>query len=84
MKKENVKRLLTEMIEREFDIDEIEDVFYYADHYLFSIRESKRKEENDEYREFWGLQVPVYRKQLKEKLDDYSLDYTIEEFEETF
>ena len=35
MKKESVKRLLTEMIEREFDTDEISDVFYDIDHYLF-------------------------------------------------
>ena len=32
MKKESVKRLLTEMIDREFQTDEIADVFYYIDH----------------------------------------------------
>lgn len=84
MKKENVKRLLAEMIEREFDTDEISDVFYDIDHYLFSIRESKRESETEEYREFWGSQIQHYRKQLVETLVEYSLDYTIEEIEEKF
>lgn len=84
MKKENVKRLLTEMIEREFDTDEISDVFYYIDHYLFSIRESKNENENDEYRNFWGSQIADYRKRLTETLEKYSLDYTIQEIEEKF
>ena len=84
MKKENVKRLLTEMIEREFDTDEISDVFYDIDHYLFSIRESKRESETKEYREFWFSQIPHYRKQLVKTLDNSSLDYTIQEIEENF
>ena len=84
MKKENVKRLLTEMIEREFDTDEISDVFYDIDHYLFSIRESKRESETKEYREFWGSQIADYRRRLTETLENYSLDYTIEEIEEPF
>ena len=82
MKKENIKRLLTEMIDREFDTDEIADVFCHIDKYLFSIRESKRKEEADYYRDFWRSQIDYYRKWLKEKLEDYSLDYTIQEIEE--
>lgn len=84
MKKENIKRLLTEMIEREFDTNEISDVFYDIDHYLFSIRESKRESETKEYREFWFSQIPHYRKQLVKTLKNYSLDYTIEEIEEKF
>ena len=84
MKKESVKRLLTEMIDREFQTDEIADVFYYIDHYLFSIRESKRESETDNYREFWGSQIPVYRKWLEECLEKYSLDYSLEEIEAKF
>lgn len=84
MKKENIKRMLTEMIEREFDTYEIADVFYYIDRYLFSIRESKNEKETDEYKEFWYRQIPYYRNRLIEKLDNYSLDYTIEEIEEQF
>ena len=84
MKKENIKRMLTEMIEREFDTNEIADVFYYIDHYLFSIRESKNEKETDEYKEFWYSQIPDYRNKLIETLDNYSLDYKIEEIEEQF
>lgn len=84
MKKENIKRLLTEMIEREFDTNEIADVFYYIDKYLFSVRESKRESETDEYREFWGNQIEDYRKWLVYTLEKYSLEYTIEEIEEQF
>ena len=84
MKKENIKRLLTEMIEREFDTDEIADVFYYIDRYLFSIRESKRGEETDSYRKFWESEIPHYREWLEKALEKYSLDYTIEEIEEQF
>jgi len=84
MKKENIKRLLTEMIEREFDTNEIADVFYYIDHYLFSIRESKREKETDSYRKFWENEIPHYREWLGKALGKYSLDYTIEEIEEQF
>ena len=84
MKKENVKRLLTEMIEREFDTNEVAEVFDDIDHYLFSIRESKRESETKEYREFWGSQIADYRRRLTETLENYSLDYTIEEIEEKF
>ena len=84
MKKENIKRLLTEMIEREFDTNEISDVFYDIDHYLFSIRESKRESETEDYRKFWGSQIDDYRRRLTETLENYSLDYTIEEIEEQF
>ena len=84
MKKENIKRLLTEMIEREFDTNEIADVFYYIDRYLFSLRESKREEETDYYRKFWGGEIAHYRKWLEEALEKYTLDYTIEEIEEQF
>lgn len=84
MKKENIKRLLTEMIEREFDTDEIADVFSYIDRFLFSIRESKRDGETDEYRTFWKSQIPYYRKCLKETLEKYYLDYTIKEIREKF
>ena len=84
MKKENIKRLLTEMIEREFDTDEIADVFRYIDQYLFSIRESKREEETAYYRKFWGNEIAHYRKWLEEALEKYSLEYTIEEIEEQF
>ena len=84
MKKENVKRLLTEMIEREFDTNEIADVFNDIDHYLFSIRESKNEKCDDEYREFWGSQIQHYCEQLEETLEKYCLDFTIEEIEEPF
>ena len=79
MKKENIKRLLTEMIEREFDIDEIAEVFNSIDHYLFSIRESKRESATDEYRKFWRGEIFHYCNWLAETLDKYSLDYTIQE-----
>ena len=84
MKKENIKRLLTEMIEREFDTNEIADVFYYIDSYLSSFRESKREEETDFYRKFWESEIPHYREWLEKALGEYSLDYTIEEIEEQF
>lgn len=84
MKKENIKRLLTEMIEREFDTYEIADVFRYIDQYLFSIRESKREEETAYYREFWESEIPHYREWLEKTLEKYSLDYTIKEIEEQF
>lgn len=84
MKKKNIKRLLTEMIEREFDTDEISDVFYDIDHYLFSIRESKNEKCDDEYREFWGSQIQHNCEQLEETLEKYCLDFTIEEIEEPF
>jgi hypothetical protein len=72
------------MIEREFDTNEIADVFYYIDHYLFSIRESKREKETDSYRKFWENEIPHYREWLGKALGKYSLDYTIEEIEEQF
>ena len=84
MEKENIKRLLTEMIEREFDTNEIADVFYYIDSYLFSLRESKREEETDSYRKFWESEIPHYCEWLEKALEKYSLDYTIEEIEEQF
>ena len=84
MKKENVKRLLTEMIEREFDTNEIADVFYYIESYLSAIRNSQREGEDEEYLNFWKKEIPTYRKWLEEKLEEYSLDYTIQEIEEEF
>lgn len=84
MKKENIKRLLTEMIEREFDTNEISDVFYYIDNYLSAVRNSKRENEDDEYLTFWKKEIPYYREWLEKALGKYSLDYTIQEIEEKF
>lgn len=84
MKKENVKRLLTEMIDREFDIYEVAEVFSCIDTYLFSVRESNRASDTEANRKFWRNEIDRYREWLEETLENYSLDYTIEEIEEKF
>ena len=84
MKKEKVKELLNELIEREFTIEEISDLFDYVDCYLSAKRESNREVEDEDYRKFHAVNIPRYRKWLQDKLDSYGLDYSIEDFEEPF
>lgn len=84
MKREKVKELLNELIEREFTIDEISDLIGDVKDYLYALKESQREEEDEDYRKFHAMSVPTYRKWLQETLDAMGLDYTIEDFEEEF
>lgn len=84
MKKEKVKELLNELVEREFTIEEMADLFGDAERYLSAKRESEREEEDEDYRAFHTRSVPIYRNWLQQTLDKYALDYTIEDFEEPF
>ncbi len=84
MKREKVKELLTELIERDFTIEEISNLMGDVKNYLDEKRESERKEEDEEYRKIHAESIPRYRKWLQETLDSYGLDYTIEDFEEEF
>lgn len=84
MKKEKIKELFQELIEREFQIDEIAELFYHINEYLFAKRESQRKGESKFYKESWKESSVRWRKRLQEKLDDFSLDYTIEDIEQKF
>lgn len=84
MKREKVKELLTELIERDFTIEEISNLMGDVKNYLDEKRESERKEEDEEYRKIHAASIPRYRKWLQETLDSYGLDYTIEDFEEEF
>ena len=84
MKREKVKELLNEMIEREFTLDEMAELFGDVRNYLSAKKESQREEEDESYRQFHAESVPLYRKWLQQTLDALGLDYTIEEFEEEF
>jgi hypothetical protein len=81
---EKVKELLNELIEREFTIDEMAELFGDVRNYLSALKESQRKEEDESYRQVHAESVPRYRKWLQQTLDALGLDYTIEEFEEEF
>jgi Rps23 Pro-64 3,4-dihydroxylase Tpa1-like proline 4-hydroxylase len=84
MKKEKLKELLNELAEREFTIEEIADLFGDAERYLSEKRESEREEEDEDNRAFHTRSVPIYRNWFQQSLDNYALDYTIEDFEEPF
>lgn len=84
MKREKVKELLTELIERDFTIEEISNLMGDVKNYLDEKRESEREEEDEEYRKVHAASIPLYRKWLQETLDSYGLDCTIEDFEEEF
>lgn len=84
MKRKKVKELLNELIEREFTIDEMAELFGDVRNYLSALKESKREEEDESYRKAHAESVPRYRKWLQETLDSLGLNYTIEDFEEEF
>lgn len=84
MKREKVKQLMNEFIERDFTIDEISDLMGDVKDYLSALKESQREEEGEDYRKFHAMTVPRYRQWLQDTLDAMGLDYTIEDFEEEF
>lgn len=84
MKREKVKQLMNEFIERDFTIDEISDLMGDVKDYLSALKESQRDEEDEDYRKFYAMTVPRYRQWLQDTLDAMGLDYTIEDFEEEF
>lgn len=81
MKREKTKQLLNELIEREFTIEEIAELFENIRNYLFALKESGRADEDEDYRQFHASCLPNSRKWLKETLDAMGLDYTLEEIE---
>lgn len=82
MKRENVKKMLAEMSDREFRINEIADVFKHISSYLTEKFESSRMEENDEYRRVHRASLRFRTNELERILKIYRLDYTLEEIEE--
>lgn len=84
MKREKVKQLMNELIERDFTIDEIANLMGDVKDYLSALKESQREEEDEDYREFHAMSVPRYRKWLQDTLNAMELNYTIEDFEEEF
>lgn len=84
MKREKVKELLNELIEREFTIEEISDLFGDVLNYLDEKKAANAEYEDKKYREVHAKTVPLYRQWLQETLDSLGLDYTIEDFEEEF
>lgn len=84
MKREKVKQLMNELIERDFTIDEIANLMSDVKDYLSALKESQREEEDEDYREFHAMTVPRYRKWLQDTLDAMGLEYTIEDFEAEF
>ena len=84
MKREKVKQLMNELIERDFTIDEIANLMGDVKNYLSALKESQREEEDEDYRKFHAMAVPRYRKWLQDTLNAMELNYTIEDFEEGF
>ena len=84
MKREKVKELMNELIERDFTIDEIAELFGDVRNYISAKTESQREEEDEDYRHFHAMSLKHYRKWLQETLDRFALDYSIEDFEEDF
>lgn len=84
MKREKVKQLMNELIEHEFTVEEIANLFGDVKNYLSAKKESEREEEDEDYREFHAMSVPRYRKWLQDTLNAMELNYTIEDFEEEF
>ena len=80
MTKENIKRMLTEMIERDFDIDEIAHMFCDINNYLGEKRAAEI-EDRQEYKESHMESAARWRKWTEETLSSLGLDYTIEEIE---
>lgn len=81
MKQEKLKELLNELIERDFTIEEVCVLFDEVESYLSEKKESERVEEDEDYRKFHAMNVPICRKWLQERLDAFGLNYTIEDFE---
>lgn len=82
MTKENIKNVLTEMLEREFTIEEIADVFGWINDYLNAKKKANCMEEDEEYRRAHAKRIPLFRKWAEEALANYGLNYTIEDIEE--
>ena len=82
MRQEKIKDLLNEILEREFTIEEIAEVFGIINGYLSSKKEANCMEEDEEYRRVHAKSIPLFRKWTEEALANYGLNYTIEDIEE--
>lgn len=79
MKRERVKELLNELIEREFTVEEMAELFGDVRNYLNEKKAAERTADKT-----YEKSIPMYRKWLQQTLDSLGLNYTIEEFEEDF
>lgn len=83
MTKENLKKLFGEMIEREdMTAYQIMDIFRVMRDYLFAKRESQRKEESEDYREFWNESYQAWGGHLVVMMNRYSIPCRFEQIEE--
>ena len=82
MKRENVKKLLNEMAEREFNIEELAEVFYTMACYLQEVK--FRAEDPAGINHEHLVAFNFWKGTMERAIDIYGLDFSLEEIAEPF
>jgi len=79
MKKDRMRELLTELREKNFDLDEVCSLFCDIDDYLYNARcwRDSCGTDGEEAERFY---LDAAKRELKYKLSEMGLDYTLDEF----